>query len=146
MAGSSRSPVQGLSSRGPCLLSMWPGHVHNTRDSPVSSLVTPLKQKNPFLELSLRWKGTRGGAGLSEVRPETTSFYRFSQVGTMRPREGKRFQSPGGSSLEQCAENDSKGQERMAPLRTDHHGLAVGTDGLSAPAQPGLGFCSLTGT
>ena len=43
------------------------------------------------LPLNCSWKQTRGGARLSQVRPETTSFNRISQVGTMRAGAGKQL-------------------------------------------------------
>ena len=70
------------------------------------------------LPLNCSWKRTRGGAGLTQVRPETTSFNRISQVGTMRASAGKQLLgSPGGNSLYDKLRSRLVGQERTAPVR-----------------------------
>lgn len=92
------------------------------------------------LPLSCSWKGTRGGVGLSQVRPETTSSNTISQVGTMTARLGKQLLlSPGGSNWYDMLRRRLVEQERMAPVRRDRCRL-------SGLAQPGLGLCPLTGT
>lgn len=68
-----RSPVQ----KRNCCLSTWTGHIHRTRASLASSLVTPSIAEAAFLE-GCSWKGTRGGVGKClQVRPETTSLIGF---------------------------------------------------------------------